>query len=297
VTLVEGVYHGRPDPLAYELRLDEQWVVFGDLNQDGVADALAVLYERYGSSGSNTILAALVNSSGIPLFADAISLIYQGRIIDLAIDGGTIAVTVSSTAMKHAEEIERRKYKLKGNVFWGVRDESLLISTHGGTTVFSALVPILTFEIPDNFVVKPQYRDDLSRGRLDFSRVDYPKVGYVKFLTLANYTFSTAGDPDKIIRQRIGGAIEICIEGINYAWNEYPYRDKYRSFVSKDGAVLYENQLDATFWRGISVAVPIRPSRGNANTHVIFIVVRTGDKSSSSEVLKIFSNIKKSIRK
>lgn len=296
VTLADGVYRGHPDPLSYELTLDDRFIAFGDLNQDGFHDAVAILHEWYGGGGPYTVVAALLNRQGDPIFADAISLGSQRQVTSLTIEHGTITVTAKGRTIRQTEETDRLRYALKDHALVGIKDESVLIRSRGSSTMFSVLEPIVAFEIPDNFVVKPQYERDIAQGRFNFARVSYPHAGYTDLVCLANYTFSTEGDSDKIIRQRIGGAIEICISGIDYAWHKYPYRNKYRKSANASRVVFYEEKPDTLSWRGVSVVLPIRPSADNARTHAIFITVRTGDKSVGNEVLEIFSRIKTSLK-
>ncbi len=295
VTLVNGIYHGRPDPLSYELHLDDRFIILGDLNQDSFHDAVAILHERYGGGAPYTVIAALLNRRGEPVFADAISLGYRRQVTSLVIENGTIVVKANWRTIRQTEEIDQLRYVLKDHALVGAKDESVLVPSTGASKTFSVLAPILTFEIPDHFAVKPQYERNITQGRLDFASVSYPHAGYTGLLCLANYTFSTEGDSDKIIRQRIGGAIEICISGINYAWRKYSHRNKYRKGTNAYGVAFYEERPDSLSWRGMSIAVPIRPSVDNAWTHVLFITVRTGDKSIGDEVLKIFSQIKTSL--
>lgn len=247
-------------------------------------------------TGPYTVVAAFLNRKGHPVFADVVSLRSHYRTVSLTLDGQTTAVTVSSTLPRGAGETERYRYALKDTRLVGVREPSWLIPSRGGTQVFSALEPILAFDVPDNFVVMPQFREDLSGGRLDLTAVGYPNAGISTLLRLANHTVPTDGDPDKIIRQRIGGAIEIAVEGFNYPWPRYWYRNEFRKAVSGRGVALYEEKPEKLSWRSMSLAVPIQPSAEAGNTRVIYVTVRSGDRTARDEVLQVYLGIKASLR-
>ncbi|MDX9864210.1 MAG: META domain-containing protein [Anaerolineaceae bacterium] len=69
VPLTDGVYEGEPVTEGSALRplvtLIPEIVAFGDLNGDGVEDAVVVLTENSGGSGSFVYLAAVVNDMGV----------------------------------------------------------------------------------------------------------------------------------------------------------------------------------------------------------------------------------------
>lgn len=93
VLLVDGQYNGQPPAdgaaSAPALTFTGQYA-FGDLNDDGAADAVTILAENSGGSGVFVYLAALFNQDGSPSSAGAVLLGDRVQVSSLAIEDGVI---------------------------------------------------------------------------------------------------------------------------------------------------------------------------------------------------------------
>lgn len=88
--LTGGIYYrptptGQESPEAYTTRLLDT-VLYGDLDQDGVEDAVVFLATQSGGTGHFVELAAVLNSSGSPINISTLSL--GDRVI---VEGGAVA--------------------------------------------------------------------------------------------------------------------------------------------------------------------------------------------------------------
>jgi len=71
---------------------------YGDLDQDGVADAVVVLVENSGGSGSFIYLAAVLNENGVPMNTSTILLGDRVKVQSLQVTDGQILVTTLTQA-------------------------------------------------------------------------------------------------------------------------------------------------------------------------------------------------------
>ena len=88
--LTGGIYYrptptGQESPEAYTTRLLDT-VLYGDLDQDGVEDAVVFLATQSGGTGHFVELAAVLNSNGSPVNVSTLSL--GDRVI---VEGGSVA--------------------------------------------------------------------------------------------------------------------------------------------------------------------------------------------------------------
>jgi len=97
IQLADGTYEGEPFVEGGASRptvtLIEPYA-FGDLNGDGVDDAVALLVESSGGSGSFVYLAAVLNQEGKPENADTLLLGDRAQVQSLTIADGQIYVTM-----------------------------------------------------------------------------------------------------------------------------------------------------------------------------------------------------------
>jgi hypothetical protein len=70
----------------------------GDLDQDGVSDAVVVLVENSGGSGNFIYMAAVLNESGIPVNTSTILLGDRVKVQSIRVVDGQIDVTVATHA-------------------------------------------------------------------------------------------------------------------------------------------------------------------------------------------------------
>lgn len=97
ITLVDGVYASGSDPSAadyLQARLNEP-VVFGDLDYDGAQDAVFVLAENTGGTGTFVSLVAVLNRNGKPFQAAFITDAFA-RIGNLVIQSGEILLDATT---------------------------------------------------------------------------------------------------------------------------------------------------------------------------------------------------------
>ena len=102
VKLSAGEYTGPPfvEGGASRPVVSLQTLAFGDLDQDGIADAVVVLAENSGGSGTFIYLAAVLNENGVPVNTSTILLGDRVKIQSLQVADGQIVVT----ALTHAPE-------------------------------------------------------------------------------------------------------------------------------------------------------------------------------------------------
>ncbi len=96
VRLTDGIFEGKPEPgsaTRLTVRLGNT-IATGDLNADGVDDAVVILIVDPGGSGTFTYLAAVLNEDGVP--RPVASALLGDRVVvnSLAIRDGTIGVTL-----------------------------------------------------------------------------------------------------------------------------------------------------------------------------------------------------------
>lgn len=94
ITLADGAYVGDPEFLTVEYVADS--ARYGDLDGDGVDDAVAFLVERGGGTGAFVHVAAQLNRDGEPVDAGAVLIEDRIQVISLDIDGGVITVVVTA---------------------------------------------------------------------------------------------------------------------------------------------------------------------------------------------------------
>jgi len=96
VTLTAGKYAGLPFVEGGVSRPTITLQIFapGDLDQDGIADAVVVLVENSGGSGSFIYLAAVLNNDGDPVNASTILLGDRVQVQSIEVVDGSIVVTM-----------------------------------------------------------------------------------------------------------------------------------------------------------------------------------------------------------
>jgi len=99
IKLVNGTYSSEPlagEPQAdYFVKLDTDYVVFGDLNNDGQEDAIVILVSRAGGTGTFRQLAVMLNSNGSPSNVANQDLGDRTAINSLTISSGVISVDMA----------------------------------------------------------------------------------------------------------------------------------------------------------------------------------------------------------
>ena len=100
IKLVNGTYLLKPLPgesqSDYYVKLDEDHVVFGDLNNDGLEDAVVILTSRSGGTGVFSQLTVVINNNGLPLNVANEDLGDRAQINSLKIISSTISIDVTS---------------------------------------------------------------------------------------------------------------------------------------------------------------------------------------------------------
>ncbi len=96
IQLSDGHYEGKPfvEGGASRPTVDfiDDFYAFGDLNGDGIKDAVVFLAENSGGSGVFTYAATVLNKNGAPVNADTAFLGDRGELISVTIEDGVIAV-------------------------------------------------------------------------------------------------------------------------------------------------------------------------------------------------------------
>jgi heat shock protein HslJ len=98
ITLTDGRYEGKPfvegDPARPTVETIDGAELFGDLNGDGVDDAVVFLLERGGGSGAFTYVAAQLNQDGKPVDAGAVRIEDRIGVKSAAIEDGQVALDI-----------------------------------------------------------------------------------------------------------------------------------------------------------------------------------------------------------
>lgn len=94
ITLEDGSYAGADG--IFTVAYMENSAHYGDLDRDGVEDAVVVLSERGGGTNTNYYLAAQLNQAGELTDAGAVLIDGNVQIIDLAIDDGKVMLDVTT---------------------------------------------------------------------------------------------------------------------------------------------------------------------------------------------------------
>jgi len=100
VTLTDGLYEGEPfveggasRPMVWYMNNSE---VYGDLDGDGVEDAVVFLTESSGGSGNFVYVAAQLNQNGQPVDAGAVLIEDRIQIISAAIENGQVNLQITA---------------------------------------------------------------------------------------------------------------------------------------------------------------------------------------------------------
>jgi hypothetical protein len=97
IQLTDGTYEGEPFVEGGASRPTVTFIepyAFGDLNGDGVDDAVVLLVESSGGSGSFVYMAAVLNQKGKPENVDTLLLGDRAQVQSLTIADGQISVTM-----------------------------------------------------------------------------------------------------------------------------------------------------------------------------------------------------------
>jgi heat shock protein HslJ len=98
ITLADGLYEGEPfvegDPARPTVEAIDGVELFGDLNGDGVDDAVVFLLERGGGSGAFTYVAAQLNRDGQPVDAGAVRIEDRIGVRSAAIEDGQVVLDI-----------------------------------------------------------------------------------------------------------------------------------------------------------------------------------------------------------
>lgn len=97
ITLIKGLYEGKPiegDPARPIVQYGDGSELFGDLDGDGVQDAVVFLVERGGGSGAFTYVAAQLNHNGQPVDAGAVRIEDRIGVKSVAIQDGKVVVEI-----------------------------------------------------------------------------------------------------------------------------------------------------------------------------------------------------------
>ena len=97
ITLTKGLYEGKPiegDPARPIVQYGDGSELFGDLDRDGVEDAVVFLVEREGGSGAFTYVAAQLNRGGKPVDAGAVRIEDRIGVKSAAIKDGQVVMEI-----------------------------------------------------------------------------------------------------------------------------------------------------------------------------------------------------------
>ena len=98
VTLTDGLYEGEPfvetDPAKPVVEYIDGVELYGDLDGDGVEDAVVFLLERTGGSGAFTYVAAQLNRDGQPVDAGAVRIEDRIGVKSVAIKGDQVVMEI-----------------------------------------------------------------------------------------------------------------------------------------------------------------------------------------------------------
>lgn len=97
ITLIKGLYEGIPgegDPAKPIVQYDDGSELFGDLDRDGVQDAVVFLVERGGGSGAFTYVAAQLSRGGKPVDAGAVRIEDRIGVKSAAIKDGQVVMEI-----------------------------------------------------------------------------------------------------------------------------------------------------------------------------------------------------------
>ena len=97
ITLTKGLYEGKPvegDPARPIVQYGDGSELFGDLDGDGVEDAVVLLVDREGGSGAFTYVAAQLNRGGQPADAGAVRIEDRIGVRSAAIQDGKVVLEI-----------------------------------------------------------------------------------------------------------------------------------------------------------------------------------------------------------
>jgi hypothetical protein len=187
VRLVDGKYAGTlPDAPLDPVDISQRSYAFGDLNGDGVDDAVAVVVELLATSG-RAGLAAYLNDSGAPILAGSIELGVSTEVDSVTVASGTITVTGlqvgGNDALCCPSQPFQRQFVVQGNQ---------LVEAPSAAPTVAQSVSIALKSFPGTVLVLPADQPPFARWPLQGVRLnDGP--GYLEY----------AGDPI----QRLGSDV------------------------------------------------------------------------------------------
>ena len=94
VTLTDGHYQGEGDAAQQRVDIIDGSERFGDLNNDGVADAIVLLMENSGGTATNTYVAAQLNRGALPVDGGAVWVGDRIQIKSITIENGQVVLEI-----------------------------------------------------------------------------------------------------------------------------------------------------------------------------------------------------------
>jgi hypothetical protein len=121
VKLVNGAYSEGSGTDQYSVQMQDA-IVFGDLNDDGVADAAILLVENGGGTGEFESVVAVLNTNGAPTQAGQSLLGDRVQVRSMTINSGLLDLDMLVQGPKDPmccpSMPEAQSYRMVGNAFW-----------------------------------------------------------------------------------------------------------------------------------------------------------------------------------
>lgn len=122
VKLVNGTYEEASAPNSASktnVVLVDSMTAFGDLNSDGIGDAVAILASNGGGSGTFIDLAAVLNQGGKPNHVASVKLGDRVKVEAISVSSGTIVLNYlkqgPNDPLANPTQKTTEKYKLQGD--------------------------------------------------------------------------------------------------------------------------------------------------------------------------------------